>query len=757
MAVFNFGELDFVDEEGYQEFDGQFESMTNVLSSCVIYLDSNLPQETERQMEIMAIYLGAKLAYSADGKVSHVIGLDGCISTLAPPFTSCQNVTSLWLRQCFVKGSKLSEEDFLIGDATREGRDGGIVKLKPIPSEFSKEALSKKMRLSLSSKTPKRKLRDRQTMLRNGFGSDSSSYKYEVSSILFVAINYEDLALRSVTGIEGIYREHLGRLIKVFGGKFTESLTRRNTHVIAGDIAADSTKIKKAREWNIPVVSLDWLSQCAKAGCAVSHDAYTVGNMKRMTEELAFYNNRRTVENTPEQPKNNGGDFYIPKFDLGAASNYHTPSPANSPLNLKFTRNLELAVNRVTGTARPSEITNDEPFDMAKVDEMSSKMDPPGCHVLKKVMIAVSSKLQEKRSQISKLCRSLGATLLAGVSDNCTHFVHEGPRQNETFKDFKLAKRKGLHIVSPFWLEKCAETHRHLNEEDFPHTYNPSKSLKILALPLVSPLSRPGPAAEEMTQDDFQDDDGGFFDPSDMMLTSTLKTETKVKQEEPSRASPETAQTHEKDTPVEMELAEVKAEPKRRPNITKYVQAVNQLLVAKRVGLEQDPEELPSNAGNEEPNRNPSTSNPIWSFDDLDTATEITRSPVQEPQENYGGITYDDPIARSEKRKLLEQLHIGRISKRAKSIGEDSDKSSIPEIEKENLPHARSFSKEMQRIFITSGVQKKDHKKIISDRIEKLGGIFIDSEHWSPNCTHLIAEQFTRTEKCWAALASGTW
>ncbi|KAJ3214542.1 hypothetical protein HDU67_001512 [Dinochytrium kinnereticum] len=38
-----------------------------------------------------------------------------------------------------------------------------------------------------------------------------------------------------------------------------------------------------------------------------------------------------------------------------------------------------------------------------------------------------------------------------------------------------------------------------------------------------------------------------------------------------------------------------------------------------------------------------------------------------------------------------------------------------------------------------------------------MGGVFLDSEHWVSDCTHLLAEAITRTEKCLAAMASGAW
>jgi hypothetical protein len=48
---------------------------------------------------------------------------------------------------------------------------------------------------------------------------------------------------------------------------------------------------------------------------------------------------------------------------------------------------------------------------------------------------------------------SLGAQFLGeGFQEICTHYLHFSSAVNETFKDFKLAKKKKKFIVSPRWL-----------------------------------------------------------------------------------------------------------------------------------------------------------------------------------------------------------------------------------------------------------------------------------------------------------------
>lgn len=51
-------------------------------------------------------------------------------------------------------------------------------------------------------------------------------------------------------------------------------------------------------------------------------------------------------------------------------------------------------------------------------------------------------------------------------------------RTNDTTKEYTSAKDKGKSIVSPHWLHACAEANIRLDENLYPHTYNPKMSLQ---------------------------------------------------------------------------------------------------------------------------------------------------------------------------------------------------------------------------------------------------------------------------------------
>ena len=63
-------------------------------------------------------------------------------------------------------------------------------------------------------------------------------------------------------------------------------------------------------------------------------------------------------------------------------------------------------------------------------------------------------------------------------SGEVTHVVFVG-RQNDTGKEFRQARKDGKRIVCPAWVYMCRDEGRRVDEEIFPHTYNPKMTLNI--------------------------------------------------------------------------------------------------------------------------------------------------------------------------------------------------------------------------------------------------------------------------------------
>ncbi|KAJ1659709.1 protein kinase activating protein dpb11 [Dispira simplex] len=109
----------------------------------------------------------------------------------------------------------------------------------------------------------------------------------------------------------------------------------------------------------------------------------------------------------------------------------------------------------------------------------------PDC-ILRGLVLCLSQRVSHRRAELTEISQTLGAHVTWVMSDMCTHFVHQGTKVNETFRDFKLAKQLHKPIVSPWWLHKCYEERRRLPENAYPHTFNP-----CLLLDLRSTLTSP--------------------------------------------------------------------------------------------------------------------------------------------------------------------------------------------------------------------------------------------------------------------------
>ncbi len=61
-----------------------------------------------------------------------------------------------------------------------------------------------------------------------------------------------------------LLRDHLAKLVSLMGGKWSESFSRRNTHLLAE--TNEGTKVDKAKEWGIPVLKRSWFDACVDVG-----------------------------------------------------------------------------------------------------------------------------------------------------------------------------------------------------------------------------------------------------------------------------------------------------------------------------------------------------------------------------------------------------------------------------------------------------------------------------------------------------------
>eukprot|EP00980_Cylindrotheca_fusiformis_P013933 scaffold3618_cov129-Cylindrotheca_fusiformis.AAC.33 len=69
----------------------------------------------------------------------------------------------------------------------------------------------------------------------------------------------------ALSGFSGTQKRAAAELIKSIGGVCTDSMTNSNTHLICQE-RASSLKVKKASEWGLHVVTIDWLKHITQFG-----------------------------------------------------------------------------------------------------------------------------------------------------------------------------------------------------------------------------------------------------------------------------------------------------------------------------------------------------------------------------------------------------------------------------------------------------------------------------------------------------------
>jgi NAD-dependent DNA ligase len=261
-----------------------------------------------------------------------------------------------------------------------------------------------------------------------------------------------------VTGFEGMEREHIGKLLRLMGAKVTDGFSKKNTHLVYK--TPSGVKYEKAAQWNVQTKDLNWLMshvtdatilppeskparqatpELAEPSVLSRHPSLlemTMGQDRSIFDPSAVSMAKESEEllscvASPESKRRqSAGLLNIAHISL---NNFYLSASAFSslgtPLDKVVSRNLSKAVENMADTT--STLTS----------------------LLQGVKIVISSKLSHRRQEIQALAQSLGAEFVGDVfHDQCTHYLHYSTRVNETFKDFRLAKRKGKFILSPQWL-----------------------------------------------------------------------------------------------------------------------------------------------------------------------------------------------------------------------------------------------------------------------------------------------------------------
>ncbi|XP_008056831.1 DNA topoisomerase 2-binding protein 1 [Carlito syrichta] len=313
-----------------------------------------------------------------------------------------------------------------------------------------------------------------------------------------------------------------------------------STHLILKE--PGGSKYEAAKKWNLPAVTIAWLLETARMGKRADENHFLIEDLPKQEQSLETeITNEMTLNtNASEHPGTHQGihrkpavtpldmkrfqskafhavisqharqtsaspavgqplqkepslhldtpskflskdKLFKPSFDVkDALAALETPGSSSqqkrklsTPLSEVIVRNLKLALanssrNAVALSASPQ-----------LKDAQSKKEETP--KPLHKVVVYVSKKLSKKQSELNGIAASLGADYRWSFDETVTHFIYQG-RPNDTNREYKSVKERGLHIVSEHWLLDCAQEYKHLPESLYPHTYNPKMSLDISAV-----------------------------------------------------------------------------------------------------------------------------------------------------------------------------------------------------------------------------------------------------------------------------------
>lgn len=112
-------------------------------------------------------------------------------------------------------------------------------------------------------------------------------------------------------------------------------------------------------------------------------------------------------------------------------------------------------------------------------------------------------------------------------------------------------------------------------------------------------------------------------------------------------------------------------------------------------------------------------------------------------------VIYEDFESNNEKQKLLDHID---SRKRRRDMPNKSDSTDDTYL---GASHQISLNTS-KKVFLATGIASAQ-RPYVRAVIERLGGKFVYGDCWDSRCTHIIIGRPSRTEKCLAACAAGTW
>nr|CBN82116.1 DNA topoisomerase 2-binding protein 1 [Dicentrarchus labrax] len=668
----------------------------------------------------------------------------------------------------------------------------------------------------------------------------------------------------SVSQFTGSERESLVELAKHLGANVQDYFVRlanqkkgmlASTHLVLQ--TPEGTKYQAAKKWGLPAVTMHWILESARTGQRAEEGRFLVDlppSPARLSPEIPLLGLQSGKAVTPldlgrfrskvfrsvldemkpkedfSTPKQNleGGrrnplqkeptlqldtpsrflsrdQLFRPSFNVkDALGELETPGGRSkpgervgTPLTDVINRNLKVALaNSARNNVSDMQAMSASPqLTKATEKEVPEKEVGP----LTGVVICVGKKLSKLQSELNAVAASLGADFRWACDDTVTHYIYQG-RVGDNTREYRGVKERGLHVVSQYWLQACADEQRHVAESLYPFTYNPKMSLNLSQVPNSSQRSPPSTRTQLKAITEAKDsmcEDAATED------TTTLRrvSDGSVDQEEMHDAADRSdiSETLEMRENLQRQLQEIMSATK----LTTGRRASVRLSRMGSGGADSGPHTPDGNRVGRSGNRRTLEALRVSRAAAMDINTE----PSQSEQ-----IVWDDPTAREERAKLADNLqwpgspsqhsetlapppapttengpqfrdsmtdselvemaacdvidqHMGQKVRTPPTKERESDiltpKAPSIAFPLANPPVAPEPQEECEeekqpprfQLSSLSPQERIDYSHLI----EELGGVVLDKQSFDPSCSHIIVGTPLRNEKYLAAMAAGKW
>ncbi|KAI3355378.1 hypothetical protein L3Q82_018222 [Scortum barcoo] len=415
------------------------------------------------------------------------------------------------------------------------------------------------------------------------------------------------------------------------------------------------------------------------------------------------------------------------------------------------------------------------------------------------VVICVGKKLSKMQSELNAIAASLGADFRWVCDDTVTHYIYQG-RVGDNTREYRGVKERGLHVVSQYWLQACAEEQRHVPESLYPFTYNPKMSLNLSQVPNSSQRSPRSTRTQPKDITEEKDDKCDRVATDEATILRRV-SDGSTDQEEIHDAADRSdiSETLEMRENLQRQLQEIMSATK----MTTGRRASVRLSRMGSGGADSGPHTPDGNRVGRSGNRRTLEALRV----SREAAMDVNTEPSQSEQ-----IVWDDPTAREERAKLADNLQWpGSPSQHSEPFAPPPPptaenglqyRDSMTDSELVEMAACDVIDQQMGH-KVTTPPTKEQESDILTPKapsiafplanppvapepqeeweeekqpprfqlsslspqeridyshlIEELGGVVLDKQSFDPSCSHIIVGTPLRNEKYLAAMAAGKW